>query len=295
REVGPLTTGVAGVRGVEEAWLEGLAAEGRIVRMRCPGDRPGAAGRWCAVEDVARLRDALGAEPPPGVPAALLEPVADARRDLVSRYARTHGPFTAAEAAERLGLPEDGVLGVLRVLAREGRVAQGGFRPEGSAPPPSAGGGAPRTGGAVTEWCDADVLRRLRRGSIARLRREVEPVDPAVLARFAPMWQRATPSERWRGPDAVFEAVESLRGAPVAASSLESLVLPARVEGYAPNRLDELTQAGEVVWAGVGTLPGEDGWLTLVPADEAAVLLPDPLLPDEGTLPHTVLEALREG
>ncbi|WP_344097599.1 DEAD/DEAH box helicase [Nocardiopsis tropica] len=295
REVGPLTTEEAAGRGVEEAWLEGLAAGGRVVRMRLPGDRPGAAGHWCAVEDVARLRDALGAEPPPGVPAALLEPVADARRDLVSRYARTHGPFTAAEAAERLGLPEDGVLGVLRVLAREGRVSQGGFRPEGTAPPPSAGGGAPRAGRAATEWCDADVLRRLRRGSIARLRREVEPVDPAVLARFAPMWQRATPSERWRGPDAVFEAVESLRGAPVAASSLESLVLPARVEGYAPNRLDELTQAGEVVWAGVGTLPGEDGWLTLVPAEEAAVLLPDPLLPDEGTLPHTVLEALREG
>ncbi|MEE2035682.1 DEAD/DEAH box helicase [Nocardiopsis sp. CT-R113] len=295
REVGPLTTEEAALRGVAAEWLEGLEDEGRIVRMRLPGAPPGAPS-WCAVEDVARLRDALGAEPPPGVPAALLEPVSAPGRDLVSRYARTHGPFTSAEAAARLGLSEDEVLGVLRVLSREGRVSQGGFRPVGTAPRGSVGdGGGGTAGGSATEWCDADVLRRLRRGSIARLRREVEPVDPAVLARFAPLWQRATPSERWRGPDAVFEAVESLRGAPVAASSLESLVLPARVEGYAPNRLDELTQAGEVVWAGVGTLPGEDGWLTLVPADEAAVLLPDPLPPDEGTLPHTVLGVLREG
>ncbi|MFD3685811.1 DEAD/DEAH box helicase [Nocardiopsis sp. NPDC058631] len=295
REVGPLTTEEASARGVAAPWLEGLEDQGRVVRMRLPGS-PSGAERWCAVEDVARLRDALGAEPPPGVPAALLAPVRAPGRDLVSRYARTHGPFTSAEAAARLGLSEEEVRGVLRVLAREGRVSQGGFRPAGRVPQESAGdGGGGGAGGSATEWCDADVLRRLRRGSIARLRREVEPVDPAVLARFAPLWQRATPSERWRGPDAVFEAVESLRGVPVAASSLESLVLPARVEGYAPNRLDELTQAGEVVWAGVGTLPGEDGWLALVPADEAAVLLPDPLPPDEGTLPHTVLGVLREG
>lgn len=293
REVGPLTTGEAADRGVLPEWLDGLERDGRAVRMRLPG-APAGAERWCAVEDAARLRDALGVSPPPGVPAALLEPVADPRRDLVSRYARTHGPFTSAEAAERLGLSEDAVLAVLRGLSREGRVTRGAFRPEGTAPHAPAGEGGGRAGPGA-EWCDADVLRRLRRGSIARLRREVEPVDPAVLARFAPLWQRAAPSERRRGPDAVFEAVESLRGAAVAASSLESLVLPCRVEGYATNRLDELTQAGEVVWAGVGTLPGEDGWLTLVPAEEAAVLLPDPSPPDEGTLPHTVLGVLREG
>ncbi|WP_040689257.1 hypothetical protein, partial [Nocardiopsis lucentensis] len=105
------------------------------------------------------------------------------RRDLVSRYARTHGPFVPAEAAVRLGLSEDAVVAELRALASAGRVVRGGFRP----------------GGTGTEWCDADVLRRLRRGSVARLRREVEPVDPSVLARFVPLWQNAVPGERLRG------------------------------------------------------------------------------------------------
>jgi ATP-dependent Lhr-like helicase len=141
------------------------------------------------------------------------------------------------------------------------------------------------------------VLRRLRRGSIARLRREVEPVDPAALARFLPLWQHAVPGERLRGPDAVFAAVESVRAAPIAASDLESSVLPARVEGYAPVALDALTQAGEVTWAGLGTLPGDDGWLTLVPADEAALLLPDPVPvdPDADPVAAAVLEALATG
>ncbi|WP_306369900.1 DEAD/DEAH box helicase [Nocardiopsis sp. CC223A] len=323
RELGPLTMEEAAVRGVRPEWLVALEEAGRAVRMPLPGavepstavadalsgagsaQSPapaggvaaddtaagsGAAGRspsggggpverWCAVEDVARLRDALGAPVPPGVPQALLEPAVDPVRDLVSRYARTHGPFTAAGAAARLGLGEDTVTGVLRALAREGRVSRGGFRP----------------GGSGTEWCDADVLRRLRRGSIARLRAEVEPVDPAALARFSPAWQRAVPGERWSGPDAVFEAVESLRGAPVPASALESLVLPARVAGYEPRMLDELTQAGEVVWAGAGPLPGGDGRIVLLPADEVAALAPDPVLPSEGSVEHAVLSALREG
>ncbi len=274
REVGPLTTAEAAERGARPEWLEGLEASGRVVRTTVAG-----AERWCVVEDVARLRDALGAEPPAGVPAALLEPVEEPTRDLVSRYARTHGPFTSAEAAERLGLGRDVVEGVLRGLSRRGRVSVGGFRP----------------GGTGTEWCDAEVLRRLRRGSLARLRREVEPVGPEALARFSPLWQHAVPGVRRRGPDAVFEAVESLRGARLAASALESLVLPARVEDYATHRLDELTQAGEVVWAGAGSLPGRDGWVCLSPTDEAPLLLPEPAPPEEGTLPHAVLEVLREG
>ena len=176
-------------------------------------------------------------------------------------------------------LGRDAVEGALRELAGRGRVVRGGFRP----------------GGSGTEWCDDDVLRRLRRGSVARLRREVEPVEPRALARFVPLWQRAVPDARLRGPDAVFEAVESLRGTALVASSLESTVLPARVEGYSPVSLDALTQAGEVVWAGTGALPGEDGWLTLAPADEAPLLLPDPVPPEEGSLAETVLGVLREG
>ncbi|WP_431871355.1 ATP-dependent helicase [Nocardiopsis eucommiae] len=274
REVGPLTTAEAAERGARREWLEELEGSGRVVRMRVAG-----AERWCAVEDVARLRDALGAEPPPGVPEVFLEPVAEPLVDLVSRYARTHAPFTSARAAARLGLGRDTVEGALRELAGRGRVVRGGFR----------------TGGSGTEWCDDDVLRRLRRGSVARLRREVEPVEPRALARFVPLWQRAVPDARLRGPDAVFEAVESLRGTALVASSLESTVLPARVEGYSPVSLDALTQAGEVVWAGTGSLPGEDGWLALAPADEARLLLPDPVPPEEGSLAETVLEVLREG
>ncbi|MDE3720034.1 DEAD/DEAH box helicase [Nocardiopsis sp. N85] len=289
REVGPLTTAEAAARGVRPEWSTALEAAGRLVRMALPGtvephaapDGDGGAWveRWCAVEDVARLRDAVGAVPPPGVPPVFLEPTTDPVRDLVSRYARTHGPFTVTGAAARLGLDEETVGGVLRALSREGRISRGGFRP----------------GGTGTEWCDAEVLRRLRRGSIARLRKEVEPVAPEALARFSPLWQRAVPGERWRGPDATFEAVVSLRGSSVPASALESLVLPARVEGYAPRMLDELTQAGEVVWVGAGALPGGDGRITVVPADEVALLAPESAPPAEGTIGHAVLGALREG
>ncbi|WP_121186713.1 DEAD/DEAH box helicase [Nocardiopsis sp. Huas11] len=335
REIGPLTTREAAERGVREAWLEDLAKAGRVVRGPVAG-----AERWYAVEDAARLRDALGAVPPPGIPEALLEPVEAPRRDLVSRYARTHGPFHASEAAERLGLSEDVVLGVLRELEGSGRVVSGEFRPKGySAPQASVEGARPTA--ERPEWCDAEVLRRLRRGSIARLRREVEPVPPTALARFLPRWQHAVPGERLRGPDAVFAAVESMRGAPIAASDLESSVLPARVEGYAPVELDALTQAGEVVWAGLGGgrrgrrpsgeggggrragtapqasvegarpaaerppggggrragLSGDDGWLTLVPSDEAAALLPDPapLPSDSEPVASAVLEVLSAG
>ncbi|HJE57295.1 MAG TPA: DEAD/DEAH box helicase [Nocardiopsis listeri] len=274
REVGPLSTDEAVERGADPDWLFDLEGAGRVVRVSVAGVE-----RWCAVEDVSRLRDALGSEPPPGVPSVFLEPVEDPLSDLVSRYARTHGPFTSAEVSARSGVGVEAVEGALRELARRGRVVRGGFRP----------------GGTETEWCDADVLRRLRRGSIARLRREVEPVEPATLAVFAPLWQRAVPGERWRGPDAVFEAVESLRGVPLVASSLESLVLPARVEGFVPSSLDALTQAGEVVWAGAGSLPGGDGWLVLVPSEDASSSLPDQVPPEEGSTAAAVLGVLRSG
>jgi ATP-dependent Lhr-like helicase len=217
--------------------------------------------------------------------------VADPVGDLVSRYARTHGPFTVGDAAARFGLGPAVVHDALRRLAGAGRVVEGGFRP----------------GGTGTEWCDADVLRRLRRRSVARLRREVEPVAQRALARFVPAWQGVTPPAaapapgarglppRPADPDAVFAAVEALRGAPVPASALESLVLPARVPGYSPALLDALTLAGEVVWAGAGPLSGGDGWVCLVPADEAALLLPDPGPPPEGAVAAAVLTALEEG
>jgi ATP-dependent helicase Lhr and Lhr-like helicase len=191
------------------------------------------------------------------VPDAFLEPLRDPLGDLVARYARTHVPFTAPAVATRLGLGQAVVGHVLARLAASGRVVEGEFLP----------------GGAGSEWCDAEVLRTLRRRSLAALRKEVEPVPPAALGRFLATWQQV--GGRLRGVDGVLRVVEQLQGAAVPASALESLVLPARVAGYTPALLDQLCAAGEVLWAGHGSLPGSDGWVSLHLADTAALTLPD--------------------
>ena len=222
---------------------------------------------------------------PLGVPEAFTEPVADPLGDLVTRYARTHGPYTATTVAGRYGLGPAVVTMALRRLAAAGRVVEGEFLPAGQA---AAGG---------IEWCDAEVLRLLRRRCLARLRREAEPVPPEVLARFLPAWHGISASgngasgtggsgtasggggrgtRRRADAGAVLEVVERLAGAAVPASALETLVLPGRMPGYSPALLDELTSAGEVVWAGTGALPGGDGWVVLAPADSAPLMLPEP-------------------
>ena len=212
------------------------------------------------IEDAGRVRDALGVALPVGVPEAFTEPVADPLGDLLTRYARTHGPFPAAEAAARFGLGVAVVTGVLDRMAGAGRLVRGELRP----------------GGTHTEYCDADVLRRLRRASLAKLRAEVEPVEPAALGRFLPSWHgvgsrlRSAPTA-----DDVLSVVEQLAGAPLPASALESLILPSRLPGYSPALLDELTAAGEVTWSGCGALAGGDGWIALAPTDVADLLLPE--------------------
>jgi ATP-dependent Lhr-like helicase len=252
RVLGPLTTDEAAARGVDPAWLDELAARRRVVALRMSGRSV-----WAAVEDVSRLRDAIGVPPPMGLATAFLESVADPVGDLVSRYARTHGPFTALSAAGDLGLGVAVVEASLRGLADRGRVVSGEFRP----------------GGSGTEWCDSEVLRLVRRRSLAVLRREVEPVEPEALARFLPAWQDV--GAGLRGVDGVHRVVEQLQGAFVPASTLESLVLPARIVDYSPTHLDELLVSGEVRWAGRGSLPGHDGWVTLTLSDSAPALLPD--------------------
>ena len=265
RSLGPLTTAEVAERAAEPpaapAWLASLAGQRRVIEVRIAGE-----SRWAAIEDAGRLRDALGVALPVGVPVAFTEPVPDPLRDLVLRYARTHGPFTAIEVAERYGLGVAVVTGALHRLTAEGAVTEGEFRP----------------GGRGTEWCAADVLRLLRRRCLARLRKEVEPVPPQVLAAFLPAWQHAgqvrAPGSGGRTArvDAVYEAVEQLAGVTVPASALETLVLPGRVPGYSPALLDELTSAGDIVWSGAGGLPGGDGWVVLAPAETASVLLPEP-------------------
>jgi ATP-dependent Lhr-like helicase len=245
---------------VPELWLDELVASRRAIQVRIAGEE-----RYVAIEDAGRLRDALGTALPVGVPEVFTEPVADPLGDLVGRFARTHGPFQPTEVATRLGLGVAVVTATLQRLTGTGRLVTGEFRP----------------GGTGQEWCDADVLRAVRRRSLAKLRQEVEPVPIGTLARFTPAWQSV--GGKLRGTDGVLAVVEQLAGALVPASALESLVLPARVRDYRPAMLDELTSAGEVLWAGAGGLPGGDGWISLVPADLAPLLLPEPLeVPDEG-------------
>lgn len=273
RVLGPLTGDELVARGADPGWPQELAAARRAIRVRIGG-----AEHWAAIEDAGRLRDALGTALPVGVPEAFTEPVKDPLGDLLSRYARTHGPFTSATAAARFGLGTAVTDGALQRLAASGRVVQGEFHPA----------------GLGQEWCDATVLRRLRRRSLAALRHELEPVPPAALATFLPQWQHLG-SNSLRGIDGLARAVEQLQGAAVPASALEKLVLPSRVSDYGPGMLDELTTTGEVLWAGAGALPGKDGWVSLFLADAAPLLLPPPHPLELTALHESVLTALAPG
>ncbi|WP_433394035.1 ATP-dependent helicase [Micromonospora sp. KLBMP9576] len=273
RVLGDLSAAELAERGAAPGWLTELAAARRVLRVRVAGEE-----RWVGVEDAARLRDALGVALPVGVAEAYLAPVADPLGDLVARYARTHPPFTAATCAARFGLGVFVVEQALRRLAATGRVVAGEFTPD--------------TVGS--QWCDAEVLRLLRRRSLAALRREIEPVSPRALAAFLPRWQQVGSTAR--GVEALAAAVEQLQGAAVPASALERLVLPGRVADYSPAQLDELCASGEVLWAGSGAISGGDGWVTLAYADVAPLLLP----PAGEALTRTplhdaVLDALGDG
>ena len=256
RTVGDLTTAEVAARsdadlGQVTAWLAELEAARRAVRLPVAGEE-----RWTAAEDAARFRDGLGTPLPPGIPDAFLAPVERPLRDLVARYARTHGPFLSEHVAVRLGLPLEAAGLALAELERDGRVVVGEFR-----------------GGAGREWCDAEVLRRIRRRALAALRREVEPVEPVALARFLPAWQDVG-SARRAGPDRLLEVIEQLQGAPIPASALERDVLPARLPGYQPAWLDELMVTGEVVWLGLDSLGAADGRLALYLRDAVPLLHP---------------------
>jgi ATP-dependent Lhr-like helicase len=237
--------------GLVGAALQGLVADRRVLSLRIAGEP-----RVVAVEDAARYRDALGTPLPMGLPESLLEPVPHAVHELVRRYARTHGPFTTADVAARFGLGSAVVLDTLQELVLAGRIVEGEFRPDGHG----------------REWCDADILRTLRRRSLARLRHEVEPVEPAVLARFHVNWHGL--ATRRRGLDALLDVVEQLQGAPIIATTLERHVLPARIDGYDSSLLDTLISAGEVSWRGVEPLGERDGRIALYLTDHLASLVP---------------------
>src|SRR6266536_2037470 len=276
RMLGELSVDEAAARaGDPEAvggWLAELEASRRALRLRIA-----AQDRWVAIEDAARFRDALGAAMPTGVPKAFLEPVDDPVGDLVGRWARTHGPFLPDEPARRLGLGVAVVADTLARLEVAGRVVQGEFRP----------------GGSGREWLDAEVLRRLRRRSLAALRKEVEPVAQDALARFLLAWQGVgTAGPRRADLDALYQVIEQLQGAAVPASALERQVLPTRLPEYSPGLLDQLCAAGEVVWVGAGPLGSDDGWVSLYLADQAPLLLPEPLPVELSPLAIAVRDAL---
>jgi ATP-dependent Lhr-like helicase len=249
-----------------------LERAGRIVPLTIAGDR-----RYVAVEDVARYRDALGVAMPSGIPPVLLEPVRDPAGDLVLRYARSHGPFTARTLADRVGLGAALAEALLLRLTENGRLIEGEFRP----------------GGSEREWIDADVLRSLRRRSLARLRLEVEPVDADALGRFMVSWHGIGSSRR--GLEALLDAIEQMQGAPVPASLLEREILPARVDEFHPAMLDTLMAAGEVVWVGLEPLGEHDGRVALYLTDHFQRLRPpsasDPSIDGRA---REILDYLRE-
>lgn len=258
-------------------WLETLSRSGRAAAVRIAGET-----RFIAPEDAGLYRDALGVAPPPGLPDAFLNPVPDALAQLLRRFARTHGPFLTRQAARRFGLTETQVIPVLRALLTEGRLVQGELRP----------------GGTEPEWCDADILRRLKRRTLARLRHQAAPVDARALARFLPDWHGVNPepAQARGGAERLLEVVGQLEGLPLPWSLLAEVILPARIKGFTLDLLDMAAATGQVIWVGVGAQGPRDGRVALYRRERAPLLLAPPeTVPDE-PLHRTLLDHLnRQG
>jgi ATP-dependent Lhr-like helicase len=257
RRVGDLTLDEVKQRTVEpdraEEWLGQLAGERRAMRLRLNGQL-----RWAAAEDAGLLRDALGAVPPSGLPEAFVADVPDAMERLVRRWARVHGPFETRELRDRYGID---LTPVLAGLERAGELVRGELRP----------------GGSEREWCDPEVLRRLRRASLAALRKEIEPADQRALARFMPAWQgvdRHPPAGA--GIDRMRDVLVPLQGLALPIDVWEKDVLPRRTGAYSPGWLDQLCAAGEVVWIGAGALGRRSGKVALYFREDVALLGPPP-------------------
>ena len=265
--LGDLNEGEAVARGVRGDWLRTLETERRAVAVRVAGE-----SRWIAAEDAGRYREALGASLPVGLPDIFLSPGPDPLDSLLRRYARTHVPFVTADPAKRWALPTPAVEAALTRLAARGDVAAGEFR--------KAAEGR--------EYCHPEVLRTLRRRSLAALRREVESVPADALARFLPAWHGM--GVRAGGTDRLLEVVFQLQGLALPATVIERDVISARVSNYAPRLLDELVSMGEVVWSGRGTLGTSDGRVALYLRGDAPRLVPPPVDPPQSDL-HDRLRA----
>ena len=212
----------------------------RAVRVRIAGE-----SRTIPVEYAGRYRDALGTPLPPGLAEAYLERTAEPLAEIVRRYARTHGPFTTTNVAARYQLQPSVIEAVLRSLNAQGKLLEGEFRPNGQ----------------HREWCDPEVLRQIRRKSLARLRREIEPVEQSTFVRFSTRWQGVTVPRR--GLDALLDTIETMQGAAIPASELETEILPARIADYSPSNLDTLMTSGEVTWVGVEQIGDRNGRIAI--------------------------------
>jgi ATP-dependent Lhr-like helicase len=266
-DLGPLKVDEVAARCTADpsAWLDELRAERRVIEI---------GGHLAAAEDAGRLRDALGWAVPQGLPSVFTDPVERPLDDVVGRYARTHAPFTIEELTARFDISVERARIALTRLEADGRVVFGEFRP----------------GGMEREWCDTNVLRILRRRSLAALRHEIEPVDATTYARFLSAWQGVGRGRR--GTDALVEALEQLQGVAIPASVLERDVLPARVDGYRPGMLDELCAAGELVWIGAGALGADDGRVRLFFRDRVRLLAVRPAV--DGAPDGEVHDAIRD-
>ncbi|WP_028058113.1 DEAD/DEAH box helicase [Candidatus Solirubrobacter pratensis] len=274
RRVGDLTLDEALLRGGTTAWLEQLRGERRAAELRIGGER-----RWIAAEDAGLYRDALGAVPPSGLPESFVADVPDAMQRLVRRYARTHGPFETSALRARYGLD---LTPVLEALEQGGALVRGELRP----------------GGTQREWCDPEVLRRLRRASLAALRAEIEPADQRAFARFLASWQgvdRHPPAGA--GVDRLREALVPLQGLPLPVAVWEHDVLPRRIGAYSPSWMDQLCAGGEVVWVGAGALGRRSGRVALYFREDAPLLGPPPRSgePPEEPVHEALRERLRAG
>ncbi len=275
RNIGDLTTEEAAERVAAgysaQSMLEKLAGERRIAKVRIAGEE-----RWIAAEDAGLYRDSLGVPPPPGLPETFLEDHPDAMRALVRRYARTHGPFPTGQLTQRYGVDPGPAL---RELEAEGALVRGELLP----------------GGTEREWCDSDVLRRVRRASLARLRKEVEAADRTELARFLPSWQNVDAFRpAGAGPDRLREALVPLQGVALTPKVWERDVLPRRLGAYSPNWLDQLCTSGELIWIGAGSLGRSDGRVALYFREDVRLAGPPPANGKLEIPQGEVHEAIRE-
>ncbi len=285
RVLGPLTEReIANRCTIDEVggWLEGLRAAKRALTVSFADQT-----WWVAIEDMGLLRDGVGVAVPVGVPAAFTESVADPLGELLGRYARTHGPFTTHDAAARFGLGLRVTADVLGRLAIDGRLIRGEF---------TTGAATAATSGTAVEsieWCDADVLKILRRRSLAALRAQVEPVSTAAYGRFLPAWQQV--GSHNAGIDGLAAVIDQLAGVPIPASAVEPLVFGQRVRDYQPAMLDELLASGEVSWSGAGQIGGGDGWIAFHSADSAPLTLAAPVEIEFTDTHRAILENLGGG